>query len=390
MLVLLCCEQAHAIPAFARAYKVNCSTCHNPFPRRTEFGDAFRKNGYRWPGDADADRRTRKPKPTEMQGTGALIGDFPALSIFSARATMSASYTNRPDVSQPLTPARPSIQLLFGSTLGEHASVFGKWSGDGGPNEYILHFARLFDRPELNLMVGQFEQTTTLFRDNEAILGRYLINSTSMNNHTVSQPRLGAEANGIVMDRVFWAAGAVQNGGLGSSLDGYYHVSAKFGGMDFRGNEPEIDLFAEPSFWDTGYLTVGHWGYFGRVSEAGSEGGRVGVSRIRRFGLDAKLRYDDLRVWGGVALGLDRDLRRDLPSPNITGFAEVSYGLTAWLMPVYLYQYRDSARLEREVQKHQLGALVLLLENLRLRVAGELNADGVANESVSVQLLLGI
>ena len=41
---------AHAIPPFARAYDVPCSTCHNPtITRRSEFGDVIRKQGYHWP-----------------------------------------------------------------------------------------------------------------------------------------------------------------------------------------------------------------------------------------------------------------------------------------------------------------------------------------------------
>lgn len=37
---------AHAIPAFARKYKVTCALCHNPFPRLTEFGNQFAANGF--------------------------------------------------------------------------------------------------------------------------------------------------------------------------------------------------------------------------------------------------------------------------------------------------------------------------------------------------------
>ena len=30
-----------AIPAFARRYKISCSTCHAPFPKLKEYGEDF-------------------------------------------------------------------------------------------------------------------------------------------------------------------------------------------------------------------------------------------------------------------------------------------------------------------------------------------------------------
>ena len=45
---------AFAIPAFARKYGTSCLTCHTVYPKLTPFGEAFRRNGYRFPGvDSD-------------------------------------------------------------------------------------------------------------------------------------------------------------------------------------------------------------------------------------------------------------------------------------------------------------------------------------------------
>lgn len=41
---------AHAVPAFARAFHVPCTTCHVQFPKLNEFGMAFKQRGYRMPG----------------------------------------------------------------------------------------------------------------------------------------------------------------------------------------------------------------------------------------------------------------------------------------------------------------------------------------------------
>src|SRR5512143_424937 len=47
-------RKADAIPAFARKYGTSCQTCHVVYPKLTPFGEAFRRNGYRFPGvDSD-------------------------------------------------------------------------------------------------------------------------------------------------------------------------------------------------------------------------------------------------------------------------------------------------------------------------------------------------
>ncbi len=52
--LLLTASPAWAIPAFARKYGTSCLTCHTVYPKLTPFGEAFRRNGYRFPGiDSD-------------------------------------------------------------------------------------------------------------------------------------------------------------------------------------------------------------------------------------------------------------------------------------------------------------------------------------------------
>ena len=46
-------EPAHAVPAFARKYNVNCSVCHTRPPRLNTFGERFLENGYQMPGTED-------------------------------------------------------------------------------------------------------------------------------------------------------------------------------------------------------------------------------------------------------------------------------------------------------------------------------------------------
>src|SRR6202158_4564872 len=42
------------IPAFARKYQTSCATCHSNYPELNDFGEAFKKNGFKFPKDDDS------------------------------------------------------------------------------------------------------------------------------------------------------------------------------------------------------------------------------------------------------------------------------------------------------------------------------------------------
>src|SRR5450755_2761180 len=49
---------ANAVPSFARKYGTSCLTCHTIYPALNPFGEAFRRDGYRFPsqnGSVDSD-----------------------------------------------------------------------------------------------------------------------------------------------------------------------------------------------------------------------------------------------------------------------------------------------------------------------------------------------
>ena len=381
-------DKAEAIPPFAREYGVPCSTCHITVTRRNEFGDAFRRAGYRWPTVPGTDESGRPEAPVEMRGTS--LGDalLPARPPVGLAAYFAGSYSNDEALDRNFTLGTPSFTILFGSNLGKHVAIFGTWGGQGSPNELVAHFSRIAGRPELNLRVGLFEQSTTLFKSNESFFGSYMLGtSNALSGHAVSQSRIGAEANGTVAGRLFWALGTVQNAGPGSPMDGYYHLGYKFGGLSYTGQEPDID-FDNPSFLDDMHLALGHWGYLGKVeSLEGTE-----TATVRRLGLDAQLGLPSASIWGGMMLGLDRNLNAPMgpvTDESLTWFGEVSYRITAWLTAVYLYQYQDAASLVEERQQHDIGVLTLLADNVRLRLRFSYTPDEVKNETADLQVLIG-
>src|SRR5512141_2384029 len=52
-----------AVPAFSRKYQTSCQTCHTIFPKLNPFGQAFRLNGYRLPGETE---EQVKQKPVSL------------------------------------------------------------------------------------------------------------------------------------------------------------------------------------------------------------------------------------------------------------------------------------------------------------------------------------
>jgi hypothetical protein len=379
-------RSSSAIPPFAREYGVPCSTCHLTVTRRNEFGDAFRRAGYRWPGKqerAEGEGPADGPAPVQLRGTAPWDGSLPARPPIGLAAFFSTSYSTDRALARKLTLGSPSFNLLFGSSLGAHVSVFGTWAGRGAPNELLLHFARLGGLPGLHLKVGLFEQTTTLFKANEALLGSYLLGTGGISGHAVSLSRIGAEASGTLGGRVAWALGTCENNGPGTPLDGYYHLGWKAGGLSWRGEEPDLDL-DRPAWWEGAWISLGHWGYLGRVEAADG----TPAATVRRLGLDAQVDLGRGALWGGVMGGFDKDRVAGATNKSLTWFAEASFRINAYLTAMYLYQYQDAASLPWEIQLHDVGLVGLLMDNLRVRLRFSATQDRVRNESADLQLMI--
>lgn len=377
--------KAYAFPVFARAYDVPCSSCHSFITRRHQFGDVFRKAGYHWP--SMAENLSDEVEATELRGTAAIAGFLPSTVPLALEGQLAVSHSTDPEVDNALAAGSPNLTLLMATALGDHASIFGTWTGTGPPDELYAHFARIGGLSELNLIVGQFEQTTTLFKSNDDLITGFQLGSSVISGHKVSQSRFGVEANGVLSflgDRTFWAAGVVQNDDFSSHWDGYYHLEHKIGGMSLLGEEPEIDLMADESFWEAVHATISTWGYFGTVRDiAGSD-----TADVQRFGVDLRLFVHGLTLYSGVMLGIDRDLANSRDVTSLTWFAELGYPITSWLEVLYAFQFQDSTDLETERQRHDIGVVALLIENIRARIRFSFTDDDIRNDTLEAQLLM--
>lgn len=107
-------KSAHAIPAFSRAYKVECTTCHTIYPELNEYGEAFLKNSYVYFGKSKKSEKKDTPapppvtnEPTAASGAPPIqgVGDSDKLAKLRTGAMTASGSALSPE---PASPARTS------------------------------------------------------------------------------------------------------------------------------------------------------------------------------------------------------------------------------------------------------------------------------------------
>jgi len=151
-------DDANAIPAFARKYRMSCTTCHEPFPRLKPYGDEFAGNGFNL-SDQDA--------PRYFMDTGdknlSLIRDIPLafrLEGFVKHQTASGKET---DFTTPY-----NLKLLSGGALANHVSYYfyfflSERGEVAGIEDAFIMFNNLFGQ-EFDVYIGQFQISDPLFK----------------------------------------------------------------------------------------------------------------------------------------------------------------------------------------------------------------------------------
>jgi hypothetical protein len=278
---LLLPSSSHAIAAFARQYKTPCNTCHDPYPHRTEFGEAFRRNGYVWPGAAKEALTTGGA--ADILDVAGVMKDVP----LSATGVFQYAYDkeNENDHLQPST----IFQLHLGGSLKNTVGFFAHNLTGSGEAVGVYRGALdwVTDIP-VDVRFGTLIPQTTLWKPNQSFTTPLLapLDVTVGAAPSLGTAREGVELSSFVLPRLYLAVGACdrpnQNG------DDYYaHLAYKLGGADFQGKEPEMD-FENESIWDYLSLTFGGYGYFGRTQETDD--------RFYRAGGEVEGRYKQLAL----------------------------------------------------------------------------------------------
>jgi hypothetical protein len=424
-------EVAQAIPTFARRYETSCQTCHVAYPKLTPFGEAFRRNGYRFPGGGDALAEKQPPVSLGAEAQrdrfpavvlpGELPGAVPLSLAFDAQLALGRAFEGHgvalgatpaalgtPTDTPADTPTGPTenthehlssaltaghddalalelgglarLRLLSGGTLGERAAFFASVAF-GGHAPVELERASVVLTPlepaSLQIEVGAIEPELHGISLHRNLLGHQLRLTTLRvaDNAFAPEPSvLALQVSGVVFGRLGLTAAAVRNPApvTGLEPDASARVEYKLGGMRLDGEAAA----AESAPWRERSVLLGLSGYRGRADIGG-----VREDTFWRAGADAHVTFDDL----SVSVVAARQQHEHPATGDAEGrtldllYSEVTYVVLPWLLPTARFEW---ARLEApdDPAPSQIGLVALtalVRPNLLLRVEGAVgSAEG--------------
>jgi hypothetical protein len=150
--------QTDAIPAFARRYKVSCTTCHAPFPRLKDYGAEFAGNGFYIP---------EEEKERDYVSAGDpllwLNRTFPVAVRFEAFGRYDDGVVVDTDFQTPW-----GVKLLSGGVLAKNIGYYfyfylSERGEVAGIEDAYVHFNNI-KGTELDIMVGQFQVSDPLMK----------------------------------------------------------------------------------------------------------------------------------------------------------------------------------------------------------------------------------
>jgi thiol-disulfide isomerase/thioredoxin len=123
--VFFCVDRAEAIAAFSREHKTECTTCHTIFPQLNEFGQAFEKNAFVWPGAAQKVKKVTQTEEERKTSEYINLSGIPAILPLSAILRTNWVFNNEDGVEDEFDQKNISAQLLAAGTFG--GDMVGFW-----------------------------------------------------------------------------------------------------------------------------------------------------------------------------------------------------------------------------------------------------------------------
>lgn len=261
-------NDAFAIPAFARKYKLSCQTCHAPMPRLKAFGNEFAGNGFQMP-EMESPRYYVETGDPEL----SLIRDFPiAVRLEMHAAVKTGDFENGLDFQSPYL-----VKLLSGGALAKDLAYYFYFymneRGDivGIEDAYIM-FNNLFDI-DFDIYLGQFQVSDPLFKRELRL---------TLEDYQIYKTKVGDATTNLTYDR-----GVMLTLGLETGTDLIFEVT--------NGNGKDgADSFK--NFDDDSYKN-----YFGRISQNLGEFLRIGAFGVlgkEEVGTGTLFTEDEITMWG--------------------------------------------------------------------------------------------
>jgi hypothetical protein len=362
---LLAPVEAGAIPAFARRYRLSCTTCHAPFPKLKPFGDEFAGRGFGLePGQEPA--RSNVDLGDELL---QLPRELPVAVRFDA-------FAQAQDGDPALDFQTPwAFKLLAGGQIGAGVAFYGYYileqGAPGKLEDTFLLVSRPFGIP-VDVSVGQFQISDAIAK-RELRLERL--------DYEILKARPGASTVDLTYDRGV---------ALASDLGPVGAVLTVTNGSGIGEGDPTLDRDKYKNFGlhlsgDVGPVALGAYGFVGTEADPADT---AATNRTWIFGPQARValrdRLDVAAVW----------LERRDSNPTFLlageeevvtrgGFLEVvayPQGHDGRWTATALYNHVDSDDDAADRDAYAVALSWLLRRNVRLVAEGEWDdvADGWA------------
>ncbi len=400
ILLLVSARSAVGVPAFARKYQTSCLTCHTVYPKLNPFGEAFRRNGYRFPGvDSDYVKQEGVPLGPEAAKKqfpnsvwpGVLPASVPIALGFNGQAIFHPS--NSSGAAQADNGAKANLTTLLdeghvwaGGSFDDTITFFGEVTfADGGAE--LEHGAvyfndLLFGKHAFNVAVGKDVPVLSSFGPHSSYLADMAIpalSTTALYGATSDSWNLTnayntVAASGTIRGRLDYSFGFNDgsNVGVSNPNDFFAHVGYKFGGMplDAEASSAPPDPMKP---WAEDALTLDAF-YYRSISHFVAADSTTLSDGSRTFGGGVRAQWGSWELDSGAYKEQhDHALAGGLGADALAQYNELSWVAYPWLVPAVRFEYlrlRPDVGPEVSDSRFVVGAAILARPNLKFTVSG--------------------
>src|SRR5262249_19948874 len=415
----------HAIPAFSRKYQTSCTTCHSNYPELNDFGEAFKKNGFKFPKDDE----TFVKDPPVLLGSkaqkeafpgavypGEIPGSLPIAFRYSGNFTWNkkqppgviaaSGFVPRTDLFTPNT-----FTIISAGSFGSNLSFWidddistGGSGADGGLGDGYLKYNDLghalrLPKNALNVRFGQFEldlpftQARTIYPSDYDVYDQTSVAGglgTTNNPFALGAPQRGIEFGGYPNNGNFmWSVAFVNGNNDGtaarSNKDVYVRVSQKFNLERDPESRNAVQAAGPTGPHDHTSIRVGAFYYYGR-NQLNLDGVLFpGLGTLNepfyRVGGDVRFKYRHAELFGVAMYGHDENLVENVAGTGFQrashvafsgGFAGVNYWLYPWMIAYVRYDavnsptdFRNGVSQHTTRNRYSPGFQVLVRANIK-------------------------
>jgi hypothetical protein len=387
--------RASAIPAFSRKYQTSCSTCHSDYPELNDFGEAFKKNGFKFPTDDETfvkeppvllGAKAQKEAFPEAIFPGEIPASLPIAFRYSGNFTWNAkqpqalqatAFVPRTDLFVP-----NSFTIISAGSFGQNLAFWidddisagGSGAGGGLGDGYLRYndLGHIFHLPKnaLNVRFGQFELDLPFSQARSIYPSAYDAYSetaiaqpstapgqttflTTNNPFFLGTPQRGIEFGGFPNNGNFTWSVALVDGtnsgyGLGPALtarntkDVYVRVSQKFNLESDPESRKAVQAAGPTGPHDHTSIRFGAFYYHGhnQLNYGSSQFSFLKTidEPFYRAGGDVRFKYRKMELFGVGLLGHDNNHSVDTVAQTITNARAVNYtggftGSNFWIYP---------------------------------------------------------